>query len=109
MAMNIQLFSCQSCRSANADRVFRTRRNHAGDSAWLWRPMRPPSESPAVSLGAAKMVLEASLDHEPRPGARPLHVVLRIAGTADRNGVRPVVPVEEILDREIEREVRRRL
>ena len=55
------------------------------------------------------MIFEATLEYDAGAGAGPFHVVLRISRATDRNGVRPIVLIEKVLDREIEREIPRRL
>ena len=81
----------------------RTRRSRAGASA------RPGATLVAVSLSnsnSAKVNLQAGLVDDAGAGARPQHVVLRgaIAGTA-RDRIRPVILVQQIVDREAEDDV----
>src|SRR6478609_7729424 len=59
--------------------------------------------------GSSEMILEATLEYDPGAGTSPFHVILRISRTADWNGVRTVVLIEKVLDREIKREIPRRL
>src|SRR4051812_35017085 len=69
-----------------------------------------PQTRPPIILtrsAASEVIFETALEDHSWTRARPFNVVLRIAGAADRNGVRPVVLVENILGREIEGQIGR--
>ena len=59
--------------------------------------------------GSSEVISEPALEDDSSPGTGPFDVVLRVAGAPDRNSVGPIVLVEKVLDREIEREIPGRL
>src|SRR6186713_1889709 len=85
-------------------------RSRAGASA---RPgaleVMVPRDRAFFVSSSSEVIPETTLEDDPGAGAGPFHAVLRVSCTADRDGVRTVVLIEKIFDREIEREVPRRL